>query len=160
MSRTDSIFVTRAGTAEERETCFAIRRDVFVEEQKVPATIEYDEYEETALHFLALHGKNPAATARVRFRDGGRVAKIERLAVRKTMRGLGIGAAVMREIEADAAIVEAAQLVLHAQTYAVPFYERLGYKAEGAEFMEADIPHRLMRKENRRGACAANKRTA
>ena len=34
---------------------------------------------------------------------------------------------------------------LHAQTYAVKFYERFGFIAEGDEFEEAGIPHLQMR---------------
>ena len=44
MSRTGFIFVLRAKTPEERESCFTVRREVFVEEQKVPIEYEYDEY--------------------------------------------------------------------------------------------------------------------
>jgi predicted GNAT family N-acyltransferase len=38
-------------------------------------------------------------------------------------------------------------VVLSAQTYAVAFYERLGYTAYGEEFDDAGIPHRWMRKK-------------
>jgi len=160
MSRTESIVVAKVSAPHEKEACLAIRREVFVEEQKVPAETECDEYEETSLYFLAHHDQKPAGTARVRFKDDGRIAKIERLAVRKAMRGFGVGAAVMRAVETDPSVAEAAQFILHAQSYALPFYERLGYKAEGEEFMEADIPHRFMRKENRRAAQSTRQRTA
>jgi predicted GNAT family N-acyltransferase len=36
-------------------------------------------------------------------------------------------------------------LLLHAQTHALAFYEKQGFIAEGEEFLEADMPHRLMR---------------
>src|SRR5204862_77624 len=38
------------------------------------------------------------------------------------------------------------ELVLNAQLPVLAFYERLGYRAEGPEFLEAGIPHRAMRK--------------
>jgi predicted GNAT family N-acyltransferase len=154
MSRTDPIFVARARTPEEREACFAIRREVFVEEQQVLPEEDRDGLDDKALHFLASLDRKPAGTARVRFRDEGTTARIERLAVRKEARGCGIGEAVMKAVEADGEVGSASRFVLAAQTYIVPFYERLGYKAEGEEFMDARIPHRLMTKENR----AARKR--
>ena len=36
-------------------------------------------------------------------------------------------------------------ITLAAQLQAIPFYERLGYLAEGPVFMDCDIPHRTMR---------------
>ena len=38
------------------------------------------------------------------------------------------------------------EVYLHAQTRALEFYERQGFVAEGDEFDEAGIPHRLMRR--------------
>jgi predicted GNAT family N-acyltransferase len=148
MSRADSIFVLRAKTPDEREACFAVRQAVFVEEQKVPPEYEYDEYDKTALHFLALHGKKPVGTARVVFKDDGKTAKIGRVAVLKSARGLGIGAAIMRAIEADSDARKADKFLLESQTHAIPFYERLGYTAYGDEYLDCDIPHRFMSKEN------------
>lgn len=138
--------IARAFTKADLDACFAIRREVFVEEQAVPEAMEYDEFDATALHFLARREGAPAATARVVFKEGGRVAKIGRVAVRQALRGGGLGAAIMRAIEADPALEGAEQLVLEAQSYAIPFYERLGYAAEGEEYLDVGIPHRMMRK--------------
>ena len=35
---------------------------------------------------------------------------------------------------------------LDSQTYAIPFYQRLGYAAEGEEFLDGGIPHCKMRR--------------
>ena len=61
-------------------------------------------------------------------------------------RRAGVGAALMHAIEAEARRLGLPEIVLHAQTAAVSFYESIGYRAEGEEFLEADIPHRFMRK--------------
>jgi predicted GNAT family N-acyltransferase len=114
MSRTDSIAVVRALAPHEKEACFAIRRDVFVGEQKVPLEYELDEYDQTALHFLALNNKQPVGAARVIFKDEGMTAKIGRVAVLKQARGLGIGRAIMQAIEADSEIKRAAKFFLEA----------------------------------------------
>jgi predicted GNAT family N-acyltransferase len=38
------------------------------------------------------------------------------------------------------------EIVLSAQTHAVPFYRKYGFTEEGAEYMEAGIPHQDMRR--------------
>jgi predicted GNAT family N-acyltransferase len=124
------------------ENCFAIRWEVFVDEQNVPPDEEADEYDAVARHFLALYEAAPAGTARVIFKAPG-IAKITRVAVKKQFRGLQIGAQLMRHIEAN---MSATQFVLDAQTQAARFYEVLGYQGYGDEFLEAGIAHRRMRK--------------
>ncbi|WP_411074312.1 GNAT family N-acetyltransferase [Streptomyces sp. cmx-4-7] len=140
---------------EDREACFAVRREVFVEEQGVPADIEYDAYDATAVHVLAVRADGlPLGTGRLLHgadaagRTGGdaSVGSLGRLAVAGAARGLGVGAALVRGIE-DAARERGLTAVdLHAQTHALGFYERLGYEAYGPEFPDAGIPHRAMRK--------------
>ena len=119
--------------------CFAIRLEVFVGEQNVPLAEESDAHDATALHFLALHNGRPAGTARaLRLPDA---TKITRVAVLRRFRGLGIGEALMRHIEAH---VPAARFILDAQLQALAFYARLGYHTEGEVFNDSGIPHRRM----------------
>jgi predicted GNAT family N-acyltransferase len=130
------------GTA-DFEACFAIRLAVFVQEQKVPVEEERDEYDSTARHFLARENGVPLGTARVILKDDGATAKIGRVAVLAAGRGKGVGAALMRFIEAQAG---AKSCVLDAQIQALKFYQALGYEAYGEAFLDAGIPHRRMRK--------------
>ncbi|MFE6458561.1 GNAT family N-acetyltransferase [Streptomyces cinereoruber] len=140
---------------EDREACFAVRREVFVEEQGVPRELEYDTYDATAVHVLAVRADGlPLGTGRLlhgadalgRTGADASVGSLGRLAVAKAARGLGVGAALVRGIE-DAARERGLTAVdLHAQTHALGFYERLGYEAYGPEFPDAGIPHRAMRK--------------
>jgi predicted GNAT family N-acyltransferase len=130
-------------TDPEFESCFQIRRTVFVEEQNVPLEEERDSYDESARHFLAIADGVAAGTARVISKDDGAKAKISRVAVLRPARGLGIGAALMRQIENE---VSARKFILDAQIQALPFYQLLGYAAYGDEFIEAGIPHRHMQK--------------
>ena len=39
------------------------------------------------------------------------------------------------------------EMVLGAQTHAIPFYENIGYQAFGPEYLDAGIPHRDMIKK-------------
>ncbi|MFJ3819752.1 GNAT family N-acetyltransferase [Streptomyces nodosus] len=139
----------------DREACFRVRKEVFVGEQGVPEDIEYDAHDADAVHVLALREDGvPLGTGRLlsgeaaAARNGGdpSVGSLGRLAVTWEARGLGIGAALVRAIE-DAARDQGLSAVdLHAQTHALGFYERLGYRAYGPEFPDAGIPHRSMRR--------------
>ena len=124
------------------EACFKLRLAVFVAEQNVPEEEELDELDAVAVHVLALYSGEPAGTARAVEKMPG-VWKIGRVAVAAKFRKYGIGKAVMQGIETQ---LPGAAFVLDAQTHAIGFYEKLGYAAEGPEFMDAGIPHRLMRK--------------
>jgi ElaA protein len=122
--------------------CFAIRVEVFVNEQNVPLAEERDALDEGARHFLARLDGVPVGTLRLLESAAGE-AKITRVAVVKAARGKGVGEALMRHAEAA---TDAAALTLDAQTHALAFYEKLGFAAYGAPFMEAGIAHRQMRK--------------
>ncbi|GGU89536.1 acetyltransferase [Streptomyces litmocidini] len=140
---------------EDREACFAVRREVFVEEQGVPQEIEYDAYDATAAHVLAVGADGlPLGTGRLlhgadavgRTGADASVGSLGRLAVARAARGLGVGAALVRGIEDMARERGLSAVDLHAQTHALGFYERLGYVAYGPEFPDAGMPHRAMRR--------------
>jgi predicted GNAT family N-acyltransferase len=119
------------------EQAFAIRRKVFVEEQGVDATLEYDK-EEFARHYLLLVGEKPIATARWRETEKG--IKLERFAVLPQFRNRGFGELILAEVLID--VIPTGKLIyLHSQLRAVPFYERNGFVQEGPHFFEAGIEH-------------------
>ncbi|ABD53240.1 GNAT family N-acetyltransferase [Jannaschia sp. CCS1] len=125
----------------ERQACFDIRRAVFIEEQQIPEAEEWDAHDATCLHYLAGDG---AGTARVIAK--GDTAKIGRVAVTQAHRGTGLGAKIMQALMADARIRGFKTAELEAQVYAIPFYARLGFIAEGPEYDDGSgILHRLMR---------------
>jgi predicted GNAT family N-acyltransferase len=68
------------------------------------------------------------------------------MAVRKEARGTGVGARVLEALIDKAQSLGYPELILNAQTHAMPFYVRAGFTAEGEEFEEAGIPHRTMRR--------------
>jgi predicted GNAT family N-acyltransferase len=138
------VTVTITETPTERELCYAIRKAVFVEEQAVPLELELDEYDDIATHFLLRDGDMPQATARLLDKHG--LAKIGRVAVLKEVRGRGLGLALMQAVLAEARRRGFTESVLDSQTYAIPFYARVGFVAEGEEFDDAGIPHFLMRR--------------
>lgn len=132
-----------AGDAAARKACFDIRRAVFIEEQQIPEAEEWDAYDDTAIHFLA-KAPEPAATARL-IRDG-EIAKIGRVAVMESHRGTGLGRAIMEYLMSYARDAGVLAITLDGQVTALPFYEKLGFVAEGPEFDDGSgIMHRRMR---------------
>lgn len=149
-----TVEVRVAVSEEDLKSCFAVRSEVFVVEQSVPESIEYDAYDADAVHVLAVDADGaPLGTGRLLYgpvalgKTGDlTVGSLGRLAVAKSARGLGVGVALVRAIEAEAARRGLAAVDLGAQTHALGFYERLGYVAYGPEFQDAGIPHRAMRR--------------
>ncbi|MDP3341829.1 GNAT family N-acetyltransferase [Frigidibacter sp.] len=128
---------------EDLAACLALRRTVFIEEQGVPEADEVDDLDGQAVHLLALVDGVPMGSARLL--RSGETGKIGRVCVLAAARGTGLGVALMEKALAVLAEDRALQRAkLGAQTHAMGFYERLGFVAEGAEYLDAGIPHRDM----------------
>ncbi len=120
----------------------AIRTEVFVKEQQVPAELEWDAEDEQARHVLALTADgSPVGTGRLL--PGGHIG---RMAVLRPWRGRGAGGALLTELLRIAQAAGLEELALNAQTHAIAFYARFGFEPEGETFLEAGIPHRAMRR--------------
>jgi YbgC/YbaW family acyl-CoA thioester hydrolase len=118
-----------------------IRTEVFVEEQRIPADLEWDEADAGAVHAVAYNRLGlPLATGRLLEHVPG-VAKIGRMAVRRTVRGATVGRAVLDALVHAARLRGDREAVLHAQMSAAPFYLRAGFATRGPVFEEAGIPH-------------------
>lgn len=145
---TDFALIHRLCVSEsDRQAAMQIRVEVFVDEQRVPPELEPDEYDTDALHLMTVDTRTGETVATARLVDKGNgLAKIGRVAVRKAWRGKRIGDTLMRFALETAAANGFTTAALDAQTYVIPFYERLGFVAEGQVFDDAGIPHRHMRK--------------
>lgn len=132
-------------TEADRNRAFSLRKEVFVKEQGVPLSLELDEHDETAIHFIVNDGDQTIATARLREIEP-KVGKVERVCVLSKYRGKRLGALIMETVEQHATALNFKTLKLNAQSYAVPFYEKLNYAVTSPEFMDAGIPHRAMEK--------------
>lgn len=135
-----------AASEEQREAAFTVRKKVFVEEQGVPLSLEIDDFDRTASHFVVYERSAAIAAGRIR-NTSESVGKVERVCVLKEYRGQHLGVLVMNALEEHAKKTGIQKIVLNAQSYAIPFYEKLGYTVTSPEFMDADIPHRAMEKE-------------
>lgn len=123
------------------EEARAIRYDVFVVEQGVPAELEWDGIDPQCVHAVARDAAGQAVATGRLLPDG----HIGRMAVLAVARGAGYGAAVLTALIEQARLRGDASVVLNAQTQAIGFYEKFGFAIEGEEFVEADIPHLTMR---------------
>ncbi|MDH3589800.1 MAG: GNAT family N-acetyltransferase [Gammaproteobacteria bacterium] len=138
------IFTRLARWEHDQEVIRDIRQTVFVVEQSVDPELEWDGEDANCVHALAGITNQIVATGRLQ-QDG----KIGRMAVLPESRGRGLGAAILGKLIEAARDIGLTDVYLHAQTHALPFYERHGFVAEGAEFDEAGIPHRVMRRSLR-----------
>lgn len=118
-----------------------LRFAVFVDEQKVPAEIEIDEWDARSVHAVALDDEGRVLGTGRLLPDG----HIGRMAVARSARGSGVGSALLAALMDEARRRGHREAVLSAQTHAVAFYRRHGYSVDGAEYMDAGIPHVDMR---------------
>jgi len=134
------INIKTATTKKDMGKCFSIRRDVFVKEQNISGKIEFDDENVDATYFIAQYKNIFVGTARYRLTDFG--IKLERFAVLKSFRNLGVGKKlalyILNLIKGEKVIY------LHAQESVIEFYSKLGFKRIGSPFFEAKILHQKM----------------
>ncbi len=123
----------------------AIRREVFCGEQKIPEALDFDGRDATAQHWLVEMGlvdRGTQAVATVRSRTiAPDTHKIERLAVLPSHRRRGIALALMEFVLKQLQQQGGKTVVVHAQGYIQPLYDRLQFLPEGDRFVEAGIEH-------------------
>lgn len=129
---------------------FALRREVFVWEQKVPEAEENDADDLTATHFVAIAQGEVVGT--LRLIDKPEHIKIGRVAVREAFRGRGIAKAMMTVAMDHARAQGRDRFYLTAQSDKLRMYEKLGFAAFGPEFEDGGMPHRAMRSYDRDSA--------
>jgi predicted GNAT family N-acyltransferase len=134
--------VRRADWTRDLEHLRHVREAVFVREQNVPLELEWDTQDEACVHVLAFDNEGaPIGTGRL-LPDG----HIGRMAVLRAWRRQGVGGALLTELTRVARERGFTEVILNAQVQAIAFYTRHGFVIEGAEFLEAGIPHQTMRR--------------
>lgn len=114
----------------------AVRTPVFVEEQLVTPAFEWDEIDATAVHLLALH--EGQAIGCLRIID---YHKIGRMAVLIDWRNKGLGRALLKQAVNICQAHGSTSVYLSAQTHAIGFYEKCGFKITSAVYQDLHIPH-------------------
>jgi len=122
----------------ELKRAFEVRKKVFVEEQDIAESLEFDGNDGQALHMVVMDGERVIGTARVLFLADNQ-AKLERMAILKPFRRKGIGRRLIYYLNEDLSKRQVAQVVLHAQYSVVAFYKSCGFEESGSPFWEAGI---------------------
>ncbi len=118
-----------------------LRTEVFVQEQGIPAELEWDEADAAALHAVAYNAiGQPIATGRLLTQQAG-TGKVGRMAVKRVLRGSHVGQQLLLALLDCARARGDDEIVLNAQTSAQGFYRSIGFIARGELFDEAGIPH-------------------
>ncbi len=130
----------------ELEGAFAVRRQVFVQEQGIPEDVELDEHDREAVHMVVKDGYRVIGTARVLYLATG-LAKIERMAILQPFRRRGVGRKIISFLSKELKNSGVEQVVLHAQYAVVAFYRSCGFKETGSPFREVGIKHVKMQKQ-------------
>jgi len=129
-----------------------VRDQVFVKGQGVDSVLENDGLDSiqdihngNAVVILALLDQQPIGTARILIsRSEKIIGKVGRVSILEQFRKNGYGNKLMEALHDYSKNNNFDKLILHAQLDVVPFYIKLGYAEEGADFLEADIWHKKM----------------
>jgi predicted GNAT family N-acyltransferase len=117
-----------------------VRTTVFIDEQFVMPEFEWDDIDASAVHLLAMYENQPIACLRIIHYQ-----KIGRMAVLKHWRGHGLGATLLLEAIRICKNYGSQNIQLSAQTHAINFYQKAGFKQISDEYFDVDIPHVDMR---------------
>lgn len=134
-------------TPKELYAIMALRQEVFVVEQNCPY-LDADGKDLYAWHLSGLDaGNNLLAYTRL-LPEGisyEGYTSIGRVVSAPAARGTGAGRAVMRQsIDMCRHLFGPLPIKIGAQTYLLRFYESLGFRSTGEEYLEDGIPHTKM----------------
>jgi ElaA protein len=124
------------------DNVYALRRRVFIEEQKIAPEDELEGDDGACIHLVIYKNDEPLATGRIKITKEDYI--IGRVATLPEHRGNGLGTAVMQALIKACCIMGGERQILHSQLSAQPFYEKLGFTPYGEIFDEAGIPHICM----------------
>ena len=128
---------------EELYGILRVRSEVFVTGQKC-LYVDPDGKDPDSVQVFASEGERIIGCLRIYQKEPG-VLQIGRVAVIESQRGRGIGMQMMRQaISYVRDNLKDEKIYLEAQTYAIGFYEKLGFKVISDEFLDEGIPHKGM----------------
>ena len=131
--------VLKALWADDGDTLMQLRNRVFVEEQKVSAALDVDGKDSECQHVKAIVDGLIIGTGRL-LPNGF----IGRMCVLAEYRNRNIGTMMLENLVQQALDRGHQKVLLNAQSYIIPFYQKYGFRIDSDEFIEADIPHRRM----------------
>lgn len=130
-------------TLDELYALLRLRAEVFVVEQDCPYQ-DLDDNDQNAVHVFTVQDGEIVACLRVFLKDDGN-ATIGRVVTSMKVRGKGVGKTLMLEgIRCAREMYPGRKCIIHAQCYAIGFYEKCGFTVCSEEFPEDGIPHKEM----------------
>jgi predicted GNAT family N-acyltransferase len=136
--------VTSADWQRDAEAIQAVRHAVFIKEQGIPSTLEWDGLDAGCRHVLGLDAARQAiATGRL-MPDG----RIGRMAVMPAWRGRGVGRQLLSCLIELATAQGHTRVYLHARQDVAGFYRAAGFREFGEPFTEAGILHVAMARDS------------
>jgi YbgC/YbaW family acyl-CoA thioester hydrolase len=119
----------------------ALRAEVLGDEQHIAAALDADDSDLDALHAVARNRLGQAiATGRLIAAEPG-ASRIGRVAVRRPIRGAGVGRAVLDTLLGAAQARGDREVQLNAEGSAVAFYRKLGFDDRGQPFTRNGLVH-------------------
>ncbi|MFY7697847.1 MAG: GNAT family N-acetyltransferase [Legionella sp.] len=138
-----NIIAKKISDALDWQACVTIRKKVFVEQQGIPDSLEWDGLDGSSSHYLLTIDNHPVGTARVRLL--GDVAKVERVAILSDYQYQGYGRIIMETMLTDIRKDYSLRAVkLSSQVQVIPFYEKLGFIVCSDPYFDAGIVHQDM----------------
>ncbi|WP_455374649.1 GNAT family N-acetyltransferase [Kaarinaea lacus] len=138
----ENFHIEQASWDKNKKDLIELRTRVFINEQLVPPDLEWDGYDRDCWHVIAVTDSGDCiGTGRLLY-DG----HIGRMAVLPDFRQQGVGSALLNALQDIASVQGITEVFLHAQTSAIDFYKKHGYRINSDEFMDAGIPHVTMEK--------------
>ncbi len=132
-----NIYIDEVAWSQNKQHLIHIRTKVFIEEQKVPVALEWDDQDTVAQHLLVRSSSDePIACARL-LSNGS----IGRMAVLKAWRGMGVGAKLLNKAIALHRQQGVSTITLSAQVHAILFYQQAGFNVVSEPYLEAGIMH-------------------
>nr|WP_038023161.1 GNAT family N-acetyltransferase [Tetragenococcus muriaticus] len=122
-----------------RAAAYYLRYQVFVLEQKIAPSLEFDEKTNTIHNYLVvLNQKEPVATIRFDIYKNHTISP-DRFCVAKSVRNQGIGSSLLNDFEKKALGLGYKYSLLSAEKQAIPFYQKNGYQIASEEYLEDGI---------------------
>src|ERR1043165_348796 len=132
--------------SEEYQQILKLRDDILRKPLGLSFSQEELEKEKNNMHIAAYEDERMLGCCML-VEEGTQTVRLRQMAVVNDVQGKGIGRALMQFAENLARDRGYKRITMHARKNAIGFYERMGYRKVGDEFMEITIPHYVMEKE-------------
>jgi len=124
---------------EDLKKIFKIREEVFQKEQNINKKLDFDGNDLEVTQILLNYNNEPIGCARIRFIDNK--AKLERIALLKIYRGIGLGNLLLDYLIFYCKSKNVKEIYFDAQFYLENFCKKFGFVSDGKPFDEVGIKH-------------------